>query len=61
MRKKLGIIMIVVGLLVLLGFSIWLGFPATANFNRAPIGSFAYVFGIMCVVIGGLFVGGDYL
>lgn len=48
----LGVILLVIGTALIVGLSIWQGFPATAAFNRTPILSVGYGIGAICVVAG---------
>lgn len=48
---KAGLIIIAIGLAILIGFSIWLGFPCP-GFNRWPIGVITYVFGTVIIFVG---------
>lgn len=55
MKKKLkviGILLTIVGVLMIIGLSIWVGFPGPQGFNREPICAVGYFFSIMMAVSG---------
>lgn len=56
MRRVLCILGIVIGVLVVLGLSIWIGFPAIQGFNRAPICGVGYFFGGSLIVVAAAFL-----
>lgn len=52
MKKCLVVIATILGLLIIIGLSIWLGFPETSNFNRDYICLVGYIIGVGLVGIG---------
>lgn len=52
MKKCLVAIATILGLLIVIGLSIWLGFPATPNFDRDYICLVGYIIGVGLVGIG---------
>lgn len=52
MKKCLVAIATILGLLIVIGLSIWLGFPETQNFNRDYICLVGYFIGVGLVGIG---------
>lgn len=56
MRRVLCILGIVIGVLVVLGLSIWIGFPAIQGFDRTPICGVGYFFGVGLIVVAAAFL-----
>lgn len=48
----LGIILLVIGTALIVGMSIWQGFPQIAGFNKTPILGVGYGVGAICVIAG---------
>ena len=49
-NKIIASIMIIFGVLLVVGFSIWIGFPPSSNFDRTPICVVGFVAGVIMVV-----------
>lgn len=52
MKKCLVAIATIFGLLIVIGLSIWLGFPETPNFNRDYVCLVGYIIGVGLLGIG---------
>lgn len=50
--KKLNILGIIFGALIIIGLSIWIGFPSPQGFDRNAICVVGYLFGIGLLIIG---------
>lgn len=46
MKKVLHILLIIFGILIVIGLSIWVGFPAPPNFDRTTIVMVGYFIGV---------------
>lgn len=55
MRKTLSVLAILLGVLIVVGLSIWVGFPTPVGFDRTAICLVGYMLGIGTIIIG--FVG----
>jgi hypothetical protein len=52
MGKVLSILSIIFGLLIIIGLSIWVGFPAPQGFDRTAICFVGYLLGFVLIVAG---------
>lgn len=52
MKKVLTILGIIFGVLLIIGLSIWVGFPSPQGFDRTAICIVGYLFGIGLLFIG---------
>lgn len=50
--KLLATTFIILGLLIVIGLSIWVGFPAPKGFNRLAICYVGYVIGVGLIITG---------
>ena len=55
MRQTLSILAMLLGVLIIVGLSIWVGFPTPAGFDRTAICLVGYLLGFGTITIG--FVG----
>lgn len=51
MKKLLCVLALVIGVLIAIGLSIWLGFPSP-NFNRLPICFTGYTISLILIFVG---------
>ena len=58
-QKIFAGILLLIGLILIFGMSIWLGFPSP-HFDRTAITPVAYAVGAMFFVIGGVLAIGDF-
>lgn len=52
MKKVLNILLIIFGILIVIGLSIWVGFPSSPNFDRETVVLVGYILGFWFVVFG---------
>ena len=52
MRKFLAILAIILGLIMVIGLSIWVGFPAPLGFDRTAICCVGYLLGLVLIIVG---------
>ena len=52
MKKVLSILSIIFGVLLIIGLSIWVGFPSPQGFDRTAICIVLYLFGAVLLFIG---------
>ena len=52
MKRILSVLAVIVGLIIVIGLSIWVGFPSPPGFNRTAICYVGYLIGIALVVFG---------
>ena len=55
MRKTLSILAMLLGILIVVGLSIWVGFPTPEGFDRTAICLVGYMLGFGTIILG--FVG----
>lgn len=53
MKKALSILTTITGLSLIIGLSIWLGFPSP-NYNRVAISIVGYLLGVLLTYIGSM-------
>lgn len=51
-NKIFGAILFIIGLLIVLGLAIWVGFPAPQGFDRLAICYVGFVLGIFSIIAG---------
>lgn len=61
MGKVLSILSIIFGLLIIIGLSIWVGFPAPQGFDRTAICCVGYFLGCVSITIGGLYIFNEFM
>lgn len=52
MKKFLSILALIVSLVIIIGLSIWIGFPSPQGFDRTAICIVGYLFGFGLLFIG---------
>lgn len=48
-QRICGFLFLIIGLILVFGISIWLGFPST-SFNKLPLAVVSYVFGTIAIM-----------
>lgn len=52
MKKALSILAVILGLIITIGLSIWVGFPSPQGFDRLAIVATGYGISVMLVIFG---------
>lgn len=58
-QKRFGVVFLLIGLILIFGMSIWLGFPSP-YFNRTAIASVSYAVGALYLIVGFVLLAGDF-
>ena len=58
-QKIFAYVWMLIGLILIFGMSIWLGFPSP-HFDRTAIAPVTYAIGALFLVIGGVCAAGDF-
>lgn len=58
-QKTFGVILMIFGLILIFGMSIWLGFPSP-HFDRTAITPVTYAIGSIYFVVGAVLTAGDF-